>query len=123
MIKRLIAALLAFLALSVFAAASVDVNKASQAELDAVKGIGPAIAGKIIAERNKGPFKDWDDLIKRVNGFGPKSSVKFSENGLTVNGASYQTAVPKAAPAPASSAKTDKKDKKDKAAKAASAAK
>lgn len=90
MLKRLLAAVLAVLSMSVFAA--VDANKASATELDSVKGIGPVIAGRIVAERGKAPFKDWDDLIKRVDGFGPKSSVKFSENGLTVNGASYQGA-------------------------------
>jgi competence protein ComEA len=92
MIKRLLAALLAFLAMSAFAA--VDVNQASAAELDAVKGIGPAIAGRITAERAKGPFKDWPDLISRVSGIGEKSAAKLSENGLTVNGSAFSGAAP-----------------------------
>ena len=46
--------------------AAVDVNKASAAELDSIKGIGPALSGKILDERNKGAFKDWNDLLSRV---------------------------------------------------------
>ena len=90
MIKRMLVALLAFLAMSVFAA--VDVNKASSAELDGIKGIGPSIAGKITAERAKAPFKDWDDLVARVSGIGDKSAANMSAAGLTVNGASYKGA-------------------------------
>src|SRR5438477_783930 len=84
MIKRLLAALLAFFAFSVFAA---DANTASQAELDAVKGIGPATAAKIVEERKNGAFKDWPDLVARVKGIGDKNAAKMSEGGLTVNGA------------------------------------
>jgi len=97
MFKRLLVALLAFFALSVFAA---DANNASQAELEAVKGIGPAIATKIIDERKNGAFKDWPDLIARVKGIGDKNAVKLSSGGLTVNGAAMSGA-PAAAPAPA----------------------
>ena len=49
MFKRFMAVLFALVAATAFAA--VDVNKASQAELEAIKGIGPAIAGKIVDER------------------------------------------------------------------------
>jgi competence protein ComEA len=124
----LLAAVLAFVAMSVFAA--VDVNKATSAELDGIKGIGPAIAGRITAERAKSPFKDWDDLIGRVSGIGEKTATKFSEGGLTVNGATYKgaAAAPAAAkptaakaatataPAAAADAKSaDKMTKKEKA--------
>ncbi|MDP9125402.1 MAG: helix-hairpin-helix domain-containing protein, partial [Pseudomonadota bacterium] len=67
MIKRILVALLAFFAFSVFAA---DANTATQADLEAVKGIGPAIATKIIDERKNGNFKDWPDLVTRVKGIG-----------------------------------------------------
>ena len=52
MLKKIVALLMAVFAAAAFAA--VDVNKASQAELDGVKGIGPGIAGKILDERKKG---------------------------------------------------------------------
>ena len=100
MIKRLLAALLAFFALSVFAA---DANNASQAELEAIKGIGPVIATKIVDERKNGAFKDWPDLIARVKGIGDKSAAKLSSAGLTVNGAAMSGA-PAAAPVPAKTA-------------------
>jgi len=101
MIKQLLAALLAFLAISVFAA---DANTASEAELDAVKGIGPAIATKIIEERKNGSFKDWNDLVTRVKGIGDKSAAKLSAAGLTVNGAAMSGAP--AAPAAPAATKT-----------------
>lgn len=69
--------------------AAVDVNKASAAELDGIKGIGPSISEKIIQERKKGNFKDWNDFIGRVNGVGETTAAKFSAEGLTVNGSAY----------------------------------
>jgi competence protein ComEA len=100
--------LLLTLATALFVAgafAAVDVNKATQAELEAVKGIGPATATKILDERKKAPFKDWADLIGRVKGVGEASAAKFSDAGLTVGGASFKGA--KAA-APASASKDGK---------------
>ncbi len=69
--------------------AAVDVNKASQAELESVKGIGPSMSGKLLAERGKAAFKDWVDLIDRVSGIGPGNATRYSTAGLTVNGAPY----------------------------------
>ena len=106
--------LLAFFAAMYMAVsfAAVDVNKATAAELDGIKGIGPAISTKIVGERKKGNFKDWNDFITRVSGIGEKSAANLSAGGLTVGGAAYAGA-PVAAPA--------KKD--DKPAAAAPAAK
>jgi competence protein ComEA len=95
MIKKILAALLALFAAVAFAA--VDVNKASQAELEAVKGIGPSISGKILDERKKAAFKDWNDMVERVKGVGEGNAAKFSANGLTVNGAAFAGAPAKAA--------------------------
>lgn len=72
--------------------AGVDVNKASAAELDGIKGIGPGISTKILDERKKGDFKDWPDLIARVKDVGARNAVKFSNEGLTVGGATYSGA-------------------------------
>jgi len=67
--------------------AQVDVNKADQAALDSVKGIGPTISKRIVDERNAhGPFKDWGDFEKRVKGVGDKKAAALSQSGLTVNG-------------------------------------
>ncbi len=99
MLKKLVALLLALCTALAFAA--VDVNSADATQLDGVKGIGPSIAGKISAERKKGPFKDWDDLINRVGGIGEKSAAQLSEGGLTVNGRSFKGMAPAAPKAPA----------------------
>ena len=87
MFKKLLLAFLAFVMTMGIAFADVEVNKADQAALDGVKGIGPTISKAIIAERTKnGDFKDWADLQKRVKGIGDKNSVKLSQAGLVVNG-------------------------------------
>lgn len=81
--------ILSFLALSLagihLAWAAVNLNSATPAELDAVKGIGPAKAKAIVEYRSKnGPFKSVEDL-KNVKGFGEKSIAKL-KGELTVSG-------------------------------------
>lgn len=50
----------------------VNINAATAAELDALPGIGPATAEKIVADREaNGPFSAIED-IKRVSGIGEK---------------------------------------------------
>lgn len=88
MLRQLLALAIAFCAAAAFAA--VDVNKATQADLDGVKGVGPGLSTRILDERKKGEFKDWNDFIDRVRGVGQGNAGKFSANGLTVNGASYK---------------------------------
>ncbi len=90
--------------------AAVDVNKATAAELDGIKGIGPSTSTKILEARKKGPFKDWNDFIERVKGVGEGNAVKFSAEGLTVNGATFKgTAAASAALTAKSPASTPKK--------------
>lgn len=95
MFKKLLAFFAAMTVAVAFAA--VDVNQATPAQLDAIKGIGPTISGKIIDERKKGNFKSWDDFIQRVKGIGEGNAAKFSAEGLTVGGAGFKGAA--AAPA------------------------
>lgn len=83
------------------ASGAVDVNKATAADLDSVKGIGPSLSGKILDERKKSNFKDWPDFISRVKGMGDKNAAKFSSEGLTVNGSSLKSVAPAAKAAPA----------------------
>jgi len=92
MLKKLLLAVAALIATMGLAFAAVDVNKADQAALDGVKGIGPKLSKTILDERKKGgDFKDWADFEKRVKGIGDKNAAKLSENGLTVNGQSLPT--------------------------------
>jgi competence protein ComEA len=84
-----------YAALAMAAAAAVDVNKANDAQLDAVKGIGPATTKAIMAERKKGEFKNWADFISRVKGVGDKKAEALSKEGLTVNGEGFKPAAVK----------------------------
>ena len=71
--KKLFAGLLGALLLSSTALAAVNLNSASQAELEALNGIGPAKAKAIIDFRTKnGPFKTVEEL-NNVPGIGDKT--------------------------------------------------
>lgn len=116
MFRKLFVTLLAAFALNAFAA--VDVNRASQAELETVKGIGPVLSAKIVKAREAGSFRDWADMVDRVGGIGRGNAARFSQAGLTVGGASFD-----AAALPAPEPKASRKGSEDKpAAKAVKAA-
>lgn len=67
-------------------AVAVELNTASEADLDAIRGSGPATTARILAARQAGPFVSWPDLIGRVRGIGPATAAKWSAQGVTVNG-------------------------------------
>jgi len=80
-----------------FAAASwaaVDANKATEADLDGLKGVGPALSKRIIEARSQGDFKDWADFMSRVKGVKEKAANKLSEEGLTINGQPFGVQAP-----------------------------
>ena len=84
-LSRLVCALGLGLAGINLAFAAVNINTATPADLDGVKGIGPSKAKAIIDYRSKnGPFKSVEDL-KNVKGFGEKSIAKL-KGELTVSG-------------------------------------
>lgn len=65
--------------------AAVNINTASQAELESLQGIGPAKAKAIIDYRKKkGSFKSVDDL-QNVSGIGPATVQKLRKD-ITVGG-------------------------------------
>jgi competence protein ComEA len=99
MLKKLLLAIATVVATMGIAFAQVDVNKADQAALDSVKGIGPAKSKAILDERAKGEFKDWADFEQRVKGVGEKNALKLSEAGLQINGKSRDGAAVKVAEA------------------------
>jgi competence protein ComEA len=114
MIRNFIALIAAVFALNAFAA--VDVNKASQAELETVKGIGPGLSTRILKARETGTFKNWSDLVDRVGGVGPGNAARFSQAGLTVGGGAYDgTATPAKATKAAKAGKAPKEGKSRKA--------
>ena len=88
-------------------AATVNVNTATAAELEAVPGIGPVMAGRIVeSRRQQGAFQRLDDL-DRVSGIGERTLARLAPY-LTV-GPEVQTfraagGVPVAPPATATDA-------------------
>ncbi|MCA1977746.1 MAG: helix-hairpin-helix domain-containing protein [Thiobacillus sp.] len=71
------------LGLSFPAWAAVNINTASQSELESVRGLGPAKAKAIISYRDAhGGFKSVDEL-DNVKGFG-KASINKLKGELTV---------------------------------------
>lgn len=72
--------------LSGLVSAAVDLNTATVADLEKVKGLGPVKSKAIIEYRDKnGPFKSVDDL-KGVKGIGVKTIEKLRPE-LSVDGA------------------------------------
>lgn len=113
MLKKLFLAFSALFFAVNLAFAGVEVNKADQAALDGIKGIGPAKSKAILDERSKnGEFKDWADFQKRVKGIGDKVAAKLSSEGLTVNGQAREAGTKADAKADAKAAKADAKAEK-----------
>jgi competence protein ComEA len=109
MLKKLLALLAMLYAAAAFAA--VDVNTAKASDLDGVKGIGPVMSKRILDERRKGKFRNWEDLVSRVKGLGDASAAKLSAEGLTVDGEAFKPAA-----AGKKDAKAENKDAKTAAA-------
>lgn len=100
--KHFLFALLAFFSLSLMAA--VNLNTATQAELESLKGIGPAKAKSIIEYRSKnGPFKSVDDLAN-ISGIKKATIDKFRADVVVSGGGAAPAAKPAAAPAAAPAA-------------------
>jgi competence protein ComEA len=71
-----------------FAVYAVNVNTADEAALREVKGIGPSKARAIVRERAEGgPFRDGDDLGRRVKGLGGHAVERLQAEGLTIGAA------------------------------------
>jgi competence protein ComEA len=62
----------------------VNLNTATAAQLDELPGVGEKAAGRIVAYRQKTPFKRVEELVK-VKGFGKKKFEKLKQH-LTLNG-------------------------------------
>jgi competence protein ComEA len=81
MLHKSVLVLASLIAFPVFAA--VNINTATQSELEAVKGLGPAKAQAIIQHReSNGNFKSLDEL-DNVKGFG-KASIEKMKGELSV---------------------------------------
>jgi competence protein ComEA len=86
-------------------ARALELNSASLAQLEALSGVGTALAARMVEERERRQFTDWDDVRGRLKGMGPKVAVRLSDQGLTVNGAAYAPDPRRRLAAPASGAR------------------
>ena len=83
--SALVSAMLTIASFGLANASPINVNTATQSELESIKGIGPSKAKTIITERTDGGhFQDANDLQKRVRGIGMRSVEKMVDNGLTI---------------------------------------
>lgn len=73
-------------AATVASARLVDANQADTEGLQQVRGIGPAIAARIVQERDRrGLFQSLDELKLRVPGIGPNNLARMRTAGLMVS--------------------------------------
>lgn len=73
--------------------ASLDLNRATAPELEALPGVGPVLAGRIIAHRERhGGFRHPDELLA-VRGIGPRLLAKLRPR-VTAGSGSAGTAHP-----------------------------
>ena len=97
--KKLFALIVGMFFICASALAAININTATQQQLESLNGIGPVKAKAIMDYRAKnGAFKTVDDL-KKVSGIGDKTLEKLKKD-ISVSGAST---VP--APAAAASSK------------------
>ncbi|MDI4631854.1 DUF655 domain-containing protein [Pelomonas sp. V22] len=88
--RRRLLLLLASLPLLASAAKPLELNQATQAQLESLAGVGPDLAERLLKARDARPFESWADLRRRVTGVGPKLAAKLSDQGLRVQGQPYK---------------------------------
>ena len=66
----------------------VDANHATAGELQTLRGVGPAMAERIIAARTERPFDSFEDFSRRVRGAGQKRLQQWRAAGLILHPAS-----------------------------------
>ena len=74
--------------------AQIELNKASEIDLDSLKGVGPSLTRQVLNERQKGAFTNWADVMQRIKGIGTQKAASLSEQGLRVQGQLYAPSAP-----------------------------
>ncbi|MBV8680623.1 MAG: helix-hairpin-helix domain-containing protein [Aquitalea sp.] len=107
--KKLLVLMCSLFFICASALAAVNINTATQQQLESLNGIGPVKAKAILDYRTKnGPFKSVDDL-KKVSGIGDKTLEKLRKDiaisGTTTAPATSPQSKTAAAPAKSVAAK------------------
>jgi DNA uptake protein ComE-like DNA-binding protein len=63
-------------------ASGVDLNSASEQDIERVGGLGPDRARRIVQAR---PLRSWED-VKRIEGFSDKLVDDLKDSGATLGG-------------------------------------
>lgn len=63
-----------------------DLNQASRAEIESVRGVGVELAQRVLTARAQQTFHDWSDARRRVKGLGVVALRGFAEAGFQLNG-------------------------------------
>jgi len=71
---------------SVYCATAQEINTATRAELEGLDGLGVTMAERVLIERERAPFTNWDDLERRVKGMKGARARRLQAQGATVNG-------------------------------------
>lgn len=68
----------------------LELNTASRAQLESLRGLGPALVERLLLARQQRIFEGWADLRQRVRGIGPALAQRLSDQGLRVAGQVWQ---------------------------------
>jgi competence protein ComEA len=84
-------AVVCWTAVGVTTAPAMDINSASEADMDSLRGVGPATTRRILAEREVAAFASWHDLMTRVKGVRSAAARRWSDQGVTVGGQPFSS--------------------------------
>jgi competence protein ComEA len=63
---------------------ALDLNTATEAELDGLSGFGPAFTARVMQARAERPFQDWADFMRRVKGVREATAGRLSRQGARI---------------------------------------
>jgi competence protein ComEA len=63
---------------------ALDLNTATEAELDGLAGFGPAFTARVMHVRAERPFTDWRDFMRRVKGVKESTALRLSRQGARI---------------------------------------
>ena len=70
-------------------ALALDLNTATEAELDGLSGFGPAFTARVMQARADRPFQDWADFMRRVKGVREATAWRLSRQGARIQQSSF----------------------------------